>query len=183
MPRDREAGKPQAPTKRRFTGRRRFLLRFVLFLGILAGMSALALGLMQSEPAMAALQRVTAGSTCAVLRVLGTDATTDNHIIVSDRFSISVVAACTGLFLFVAFSSAVLAFPARWQAKLFGLTAGIAAIFVMNIARLVVLFYVGVFFPQRVESMHLLILQSLSIVGVLFLWLIWVEKVAHAHHT
>lgn len=172
-----------AKDRRRLHTRRRLVLQFALFLAALAAMSAIALGLMQSESAMFGLQRAIAGSTCAVLRVLGTGATVVGTTIASDRFSISIVAACTGLFLAVVFSSAVVAYPTGWRAKLFGLGAGIAAIYVMNIVRLVVLFYVGVFFPQRVEQMHLLVLQSLSIVGVLLLWLIWVEKVAHAHRT
>ena len=180
MPGNRSVGKIEICAGKAVRPCRRLLIRLGLFFLALAAMSAMALGLMRNEAAMSSLQQTIAGSTSAVLRLLGTDATTVNSTIVSDRFSISVVAACTGLFLAVAFASAVLAYPAGWRAKLLGLTGGIAAIYVMNIVRLVVLFYVGVFFPHRVEQVHLLVLQSLSIVGVLMMWLIWVEKVAHA---
>ncbi|MBN1858180.1 archaeosortase/exosortase family protein [Candidatus Bipolaricaulota bacterium] len=183
MSANRDVGKAEVSPGGGLRKRRRLLLRFALFLGILAAMSAMVLGLMRNEAAISSLQRAIAGSTSAVLRVLGTDATTVNSTIVSDRFSISVVAACTGLFLAVAFVSAVLAYPAGWRAKLLGLAGGMSVIYAMNVVRLVVLFYVGVFFPQRVEQMHLLVLQSLSIVGVLVLWLIWVERVAHARRT
>jgi len=179
MPEKHNMDKPKAGSDRRIR-RLRLLFRLALFAAILAATSAAALGLMQSEAAMSGLQHAIAKSTCGVLRVLGTDVATVGSSVVSERFSISVVAACTGLFLTVVFSSAVLAYPARWRAKLLGLTAGVVAIYVMNIVRLVALFYVGVFFPQRVEQMHLLVLQSISILGVLVLWLFWVEKVAHA---
>jgi len=160
--------------------RRRTLLSALLFV---ATLSAFALGiawLMGREGAMTTLQGGIARITSGILNLLGNRTTVVGTTVQSARFSISVVTACTGLFLIAGFAAAVLAYPARLRAKLLGIALGIAAIFGLNIVRLVSLYYIGIYLPTYLDLAHLLVWQSLLIASTLFLWLLWAGKVTGA---
>ena len=133
-----------------------------------------------SERSLAAFQGGIAAIVSGILNMLGNHTTVAGATVRSARFSISVITACTGLSLTAAFFAAVIAYPSRLAAKLAGIATGAAAIFALNIVRLVSLFYIGVYLPQFLEPAHLLVWQSLLIVFVLVLWLFWAGKVAHA---
>jgi exosortase/archaeosortase family protein len=135
---------------------------------------------MGSETVLSSLQIGIARIVSSILNILGQKTEAIGTTVSSAQFSIAVVTACTGLFLTAVFLAAVLAYPARWLAKLLGAGIGLAGIFTLNIVRLVSLFFIGVYFPHYVDQAHLLIWQSLLIVSSLFLWLFWAGKVAHA---
>jgi exosortase/archaeosortase family protein len=153
---------------------------YLLFLAFLSGLAVLIMWLMGSESAMASLQNGIAHVANFVLNLLGNRTWVIGHTITSSRFSITVVTACTGLFMTAVFLSAVIAYPARFIAKLIGLALGIVGIFTVNIVRLVSLFYIGVYWPSFLDQAHLLVWPSLLIVFSLFLWLFWAGKVTHA---
>lgn len=154
--------------------------RALLFTLVLLALGGAVTWLTGSEAALGAIRGSVAQSTSAVLNVVGRHTTVENgDTVTSSAFSISVVTACTGLFLMAVFAAAVLTYPARWWAKLVGVVIGLSGLYALNVLRLVCLFFVGVFLPQHVDVTHLLILQSLLIVAALLLWLVWVEKVAH----
>lgn len=136
--------------------------------------------LMGSQEAMAALQGGIARIVSAILNLLGNETRVVGTTVASAQFGISVVTACTGVFMTAAFVAAVIAYPSRLRAKLVGAGLGTAAIFALNVIRLVSLFYVGVYLPRFLEPAHLLVWQSLLIVFVVGLWLFWAGRVAHA---
>ncbi|MCK5828109.1 hypothetical protein KAH43_06235, partial [Candidatus Bipolaricaulota bacterium] len=84
----------------------------------------------------------------------------------------------TGLFLI-----AVVALPARWTAKLIGVGIGIGGIFLVNIVRLVSLYFIGVHWPTFLDQAHQLIWQSLLIVIAVALWLFWAGRWAYESRT
>jgi exosortase/archaeosortase family protein len=159
--------------RRRMSSALAFVVSGAVFSGLIAW-------LMGNERATAALQSGIASIASGVLNLLGNRTTVAGVTIQSPRFCLSVVAACTGLFLTAVFVAAVIAYPSRLVEKLVGAALGAAAIFILNLARLVSLFYVGVYLPGLVEPVHLLVWQSLLIVSVLVLWLLWAGKVTHA---
>ena len=167
-------------TIRERRGERRRLASILIFVLSLSGFAVFILWVMNSEAATASLQTAIARIVSTTLNLLGQKTEAIGTTVSSAEFSIAVVTACTGLFLTAVFWAAVLAYPARWLAKLVGAGIGLAGIFALNIVRLVSLFYVGLYFPRYVDQVHLLIWQSLIIVFSLFLWLFWAGKVAHA---
>jgi len=136
--------------------------------------------LMGSDRALSSLERGIASIASGILDLLGSRTVVVGATIESPRFSLSVVTACTGLFLTAVFVAAVIAYPSRLWEKAVGAAAGAAAIFLLNLVRLVTLFYVGVYLPHLVEPVHLLVWQSLLIVSVLVFWLVWAGKVTRA---
>src|SRR6185295_6380207 len=59
------------------------------------------------------------------------------------RFPYVVVLDCAALDAQALFAAAVLAFPSSWRHKAIGLGAGLAAIFCLNVIRLVLLYFAG----------------------------------------
>lgn len=114
----------------------------------------------------------------ACLRLLGEAATVTGCEVSSPRFAVTIFNGCNGLITSMVFVSAVLAFPAGWRAKAIGVAGGIVAIQIINLIRIVSLFYIGVFLPQFFSDAHVLVWQSLVLVSGVALWVVWAGKAA-----
>lgn len=108
------------------------------------------------------------------LSLLGNDITVYERSVMSPRFSMQIVRGCDALEPTALFLSACLAFPvARFRSKLWGMFVGVLCLEVTNIVRMVTLFYVGVYWPQHFEMMHLEVWQALFIVLAVAYWAAW----------
>ena len=76
-----------------------------------------------------------------------------------------------------------MAFPARWSRKLLGVVLGLLAIQVINVVRIVSLFYIGIFAPSAFSASHVYVWQSLIILFAVVLWILWVRRYALAPAT
>jgi exosortase/archaeosortase family protein len=129
--------------------------------------------LLLNDAAMAGIQRAFAVVTSAVLGLLGGGTIALGTSVLSDQFGISVVTACTGLFATGLYVLAVLVFPATWRARLAGCGVGVCVLFVVNVIRLVSLYYIGVYWPGVLDIAHQVVWQSLVIAIVVAMWLLW----------
>ena len=71
--------------------------------------------------------------------------------------------------------AAMVAFPSSWRAKLVGVLAGVATVLVVNVVRIVSLFYIGVHFPRVFEVVHVEVWPTAIMFLALFLFLVWVR--------
>ena len=71
----------------------------------------------------------------------------------------------------------VFAFPASWRAKLVGAAAGVTLLMVLNLIRIISLFYIGVYWPKMFETAHIEVWQALFVGLTLLLWLGWAWQV------
>jgi exosortase H (IPTLxxWG-CTERM-specific) len=115
-----------------------------------------------------------------VLGLLGEDITIQGCVLSSPRFSVTILNGCNGLITSLIFISGVLAFPARWQAKLLGALGGLVAIQLINLVRIVSLFYTGIFFPSLFGDAHIFIWQSIVILAGVSLWVVWAHRYGQA---
>ena len=113
-----------------------------------------------------------------VLRLLGEDITIDGCLLRSPRFAVTIYNGCNGLITSLIFVSGVLAFPARWSAKVVGVIGGLMAIQIINLIRIVSLFYIGIYLPQFFNQSHIFIWQSLVILAGVTLWIVWAHTFA-----
>jgi exosortase/archaeosortase family protein len=141
-----------------------------------AAVLAALLWVLSTDRATAIVRRLFAVATSAVLNVLGNHTAVQGTDIVSSKFGISVVTACTGLFVTGLFLAAVAAFPASWRARLAGAGIGLAGLFVLNVVRLASLYYVGLYWPSALDLIHQLVWQSLVIAFAVALWLLWAGR-------
>ena len=95
----------------------------------------------------------------------------------SNGFAVSIEAGCNGVEATLVLLAAMLAFPAPWKHKAVGLVIGILAVQLLNILRVISLFYLGQWNYEVFEWAHLYVWQALIMLDVLVVWLIWVRRV------
>jgi exosortase H (IPTLxxWG-CTERM-specific) len=93
----------------------------------------------------------------------------------SNGFAVSIEAGCNGIEAALILVSAMLAFPAPWKHRAVGILAGLAAVQVLNVVRVVSLFYLGQWSLDAFEWAHLYLWQALIMLDVLVVWLLWIR--------
>ncbi len=112
------------------------------------------------------------------LNLFGAGTRLSGPVISSPDFSIEVVAGCTGILVFLLFTSVVIAFPTTWKRKLLAILTGTAIIFCVNQLRIVSLFGIGRIYPSLFEDLHLYVWQGVLIICVAFYWYRWAMRVS-----
>lgn len=93
----------------------------------------------------------------------------------SPDFSMRIVRGCDAIEPTAAFVAAVLASPVSLWAKIPGILIGTLALVVINVVRLVSLFFVGIYVPSVLDFMHFDFWQAAFIVLAICFWAIWVQ--------
>jgi len=88
-----------------------------------------------------------------------------------------VATECTAIFIMLIFSSFVLVYPATVKSKGIALLAGIPFIFAANILRLYCMAWIDYLKPQYSEFFHNYMWQVVFIAMVVFMWMVWLDKV------
>jgi exosortase/archaeosortase family protein len=70
----------------------------------------------------------------------------------------------------------VLAFPAPWRRRIAGLVLGFAAIQLVNLVRVVSLFWIGAHRPALFSSSHTVLWQSIVVLCGVLLFLAWATR-------
>lgn len=148
----------------------RFLVIFVIILSVAFTTIAL-------RPVNAAVvipyTRWVAALSGHLLGLFGEKIAINGCALTSPRFSVTIYNGCNGLIATLILLSGVLAFPARWPGKVIGVLGGILAIQIINLIRIVSLFYIGVFIPKLFNQAHIYIWQSIVILSSVALWIAW----------
>ena len=98
----------------------------------------------------------------------------------SNGFAVSIEAGCNGVEATIVLVAAMLAFPATWKRKLFGLALGVTAVQGLNVIRVISLFYLGQWNQDAFEFAHQYVWQALIMLDVLIVWLLWVRTLPRA---
>ncbi|MEO6687966.1 MAG: exosortase H [Dokdonella sp.] len=91
------------------------------------------------------------------------------------NFAISIERGCNGVEAVIILVSAMLAFPAPWKHKLVGIGLGFVAIQVLNLVRIISLFYLGQWNRMWFDWFHLYLWQALIVLDALVVFLIWLR--------
>jgi exosortase H (IPTLxxWG-CTERM-specific) len=90
-------------------------------------------------------------------------------------FGVRIERGCNGLEAVIILFAAIFAFPAPFKNKLIGFTAGFFAIQLLNLVRIISLYYLGQWNYTAFEWFHLYLWQALIILDALVVWLIWLR--------
>lgn len=158
--------------------RRREIVFLVVFL-VLLGVSFTAISLQPVndgviEPFTAGIAQVSG----VTLNLLGQGITMRGTVIENHRFAVNIRNGCNGVETMLIFISAVLAFPAAWAARAIGLVIGILAIQLINLIRVVALFFTGAYFPELFDASHTVVWQTVVILCGVLLWIFWASRFA-----
>ena len=148
-------------------------VRFALGFGGLLGLFYVIYIPLSQTDAYQGYLAVVAQSAGAGARLVGQDAEVRHQTVVTKEFTFDIVPGCDGMEAIALFGSAVLASPVRLVSRFVFLFAGVAALMVVNIVRLVTILLVGVHYPKMVDTMHWDLWPGVLIFAVLVCWLIW----------
>lgn len=153
---------------------KRPVLAFVLLFGILMGVFySITFIPYMSEDLLPAYMRLNARTSVAIINVFGEGARASGTAVSSGRFSVDIRHGCDAIAPSALFIAAVLAFPGTLRSKIPGILVGTLVLAVINIIRIVSLFYTGIFYPRAFEAMHVDVWQPAFILLALTFWVIW----------
>lgn len=90
---------------------------------------------------------------------------------------ISVFEGCNSLNVMIVFISFVTAFTGTWKKSLVFGAIGIVLIYLANLLRVGLLFFIAKYYPDNLYFFHKYLFTGLLYVLVFFLWYLWVRKV------
>ncbi len=107
------------------------------------------------------------------------DSSVQSHGIVlqstTNGTAVSIQPGCNGVEAMICLTAAIVAFPASWKSKVYGLFFGFLAIQFLNIIRIISLFYLLQWNKEWFEWAHLYLWQALIILDALIVFIIWVR--------
>lgn len=109
------------------------------------------------------------------LNILGQGTSASGDLISSNQASISIKRGCDALVPIFLFCSALLAFPAKWKRKLIGLGAGVGFLLLINIVRIINLYWIKLYYPSAFDLMHLEVWQVIFILLGILCWAFWMQ--------
>lgn len=91
---------------------------------------------------------------------------------------VSIEAGCNGVEACLILVAAMLAYPSAWRFKLVGILCGGLAVQLVNVVRVISLFYLAGWNTDVFEFAHRYLWQALIMLDVLVVWLVWIRQVA-----
>jgi exosortase/archaeosortase family protein len=95
------------------------------------------------------------------------------------RYSLRIVRTCDAMDVKILFVSAVLAWSTHWRRKAMAVVVGATMLFVVNVARICTLYYIGVYVPAYFTIAHHELLPALVLVvavGAFILFTAWAQQ-------
>ena len=154
---------------------KRPILRFVLVFAILViPFNIYYYASFAKSDAFDAYLSLNARASAAIVRVFGTEATAQGQSLFSPKgAALSIAQGCDAIQPAALFFSAVAASPVLLRRKLPGLLIGTGLLLVLNLVRIITLFYTQIHIPDLFEFMHIEFWQALFIFLALLFWVIW----------
>jgi exosortase H (IPTLxxWG-CTERM-specific) len=122
-----------------------------------------------------------AKAVAAVISLFGAGAAGKGALVYSPRYSMDIAMGCDGVEASCLYLAGVLAFPTSWRARLIGLGFGVPLIQAINLARLVGLYYVGIYLPSAADRIHDYVAQTIVILLSTVILIFWLERFGVRH--
>ncbi len=111
-----------------------------------------------------------------ILFMIGIPSIVQGDNVLLGNFSLIINEECTAVYASLIYISCVLAYPTSLKKRLIGIGFGIPIIQSINLARLVVLSLTGLYYPGIFEFVHAYVWQSIFIIFIIVIWLLWLER-------
>jgi exosortase H (IPTLxxWG-CTERM-specific) len=147
-----------------------FVVLFGVLMGVFYGITSLRV---VDTSIIPAYMRVNATASAAIINIFGEGSVARGTSVSSSRFSVNIQHGCDAVAPTMLFVAAVLAFPAPLMAKFPGAVVGTIILALINLVRIIALFFTGIYFPKAFEVMHVDVWQPVFILLALTLWIAW----------
>lgn len=158
-----------------WAGKSPVLLFVLFFFGIMAVFYAFMQTSFYQHSFQPFIVRINAQVASFLLNILGQGTHASGDLIASNRASISIKRGCDALVPIFLFCAALLAFPAKWRYKGVGLGVGVAFLLLVNIIRIINLYWVKLYYPNAFDIMHLEVWQVIFILLGILCWAVWMQ--------
>lgn len=125
----------------------------------------------------------TAAILYGILKITGASVVLTGETLVFPAMHLQIIYECTGGFAMFIFSACVIAYPSSIRSKLLGHLFGIGGVFVISMARLLVLSWAALHARGLFDFIHKYLWQATFILLVLALWVLWVNIFTGEHKT
>jgi exosortase H (IPTLxxWG-CTERM-specific) len=158
---------------------------FILFVVILVALFAAELTPPVQRMLVMPWTEALARASAALITLADSNVAAMGKILQSTRngFAVSIEAGCNGIEAAIVLIAAMLAVPAPWKHRVIGILAGLSAVQVLNIVRVISLFYIGQWNLKVFEWAHLYVWQALIMLDVLIVWLLWIRTLPPLEET
>lgn len=128
------------------------------------------------EHAVQPLTRSITGLSGALVNAFGGSVAVNRNVMAHPNgFAIQITNGCSGLEAVILLAAAVLAYPAPWRSKAWGLVAGFGLIMGLNLLRVISLYYIGQYSRAWFDWAHLYAWDVLIIIDGLIVFLVWLR--------
>jgi exosortase H (IPTLxxWG-CTERM-specific) len=151
-------------------------LRFALIFGALAITSeVLYYTIALDSEAFRAYLGVLTRISGAFLNLFGSDIAVVGRRISNSAFSVEVAQGCDAIQVCSLLAAAVIAFPVGFKRKLRGLALGILLLQILNLLRIITLFWIGAYFSSVFHTAHVVVWPGILITVTIVTWILWVR--------
>ena len=160
-----------------------FMIRFfVLFTVMLVGLFTLEILQPAEEYVILPFTSFIADVSVWILQVFDDNVESYKNIIRNsvNGFGVRIERGCNGVEAVIILFAAIFSFPAPFKNKLIGFVIGFFAIQILNLIRIISLFYLGQWNQVAFMWFHLYLWQALIILDALVVWLIWLRTLPQA---
>ena len=146
----------------------RFLACFAVLFGLIMWLSTRTSFVLQTEA-------VTASAATALMNLTGVVATRANTLITVPGRQLDIGPDCTGLTIAALLVSLVVAYPVKPSSKLIGVVAGVAAVLVANLVRLVGIAHISLASDKVFYTAHDFLFQVGMVAVAIAVWAGWLS--------
>ena len=155
-------------------------LRFALTFGAFAVLTEVVYyGLAQESDLFEAYLSFLARTSAWILSHFTEGVRVSGAVITGDLFSVEIAQGCDAYRISALLCSAILAFPARWSTRLWGIGLGLLWLNALNYVRIVGLYFIGGFYRDQFQQSHEVYFPIFLICMTVLAWILWVRKATH----
>lgn len=151
-----------------------FLVRFVVLAVLFYAFAWTDLYTQHILPALSAAQAVASG---AVLTLFGSAVSVVGNEVRGLTFALRIQQGCDASEATALLTAACLAFEAPWRQRLIAAAAGVVLVFVLNIVRVVTLYWIGLYAGDWFHTAHVDVWPALILLDAMILWTLWARWV------
>jgi len=156
---------------------KKYMIKFLTIFTISLIASYIIYYFLLKQTVLTPLKKFTAILLSLSLKAIGLHARTHSQFVSVDGFALEIIDECTGVFSMLVYVSAIIAYPSKKEMKMLGILFGIAAIYLFNILRLIVLTITGIKLPNAFEFVHSYLWQGTFLAIVVFIFYAWILAV------
>lgn len=100
----------------------------------------------------------------------------DGTIYLRNNIAFKIILECTGVYEMIILTSVILSYPTGIINKLYGIFVGIIIIYILNMFRLLSIFYVLVYYTEKFDFVDRYLWQVSLVIFILLAYTIWLKS-------